>query len=53
MPLYCAITEDESLENINDVHYTWGNKCPHIKQSCLYNWNELATFFKYLEARKS
>ena len=27
--------------------YVWGQKYPHILQSWLNNWNELATFFKY------
>ena len=50
--VYCAITEEQALSNLNDFHDTWGSKYPHIKQSWLNHWNELATFYKYPEAIK-
>lgn len=46
--LYTAKTEEDAqlaLTKFNDI---WGGqKYPHILQSWLNNWNELATFFKY------
>lgn len=50
--VYTANTEEQALENLNEFHDIWGNKYPHIKQSWLNHWNELATFFKYPEAIK-
>ncbi len=50
--VYTANTEEQALENLNEFHDIWGNKYPHIKQSWLNHWNELATFYKYPEAIK-
>jgi transposase-like protein len=50
--VYTAISEEHALENLNDFHDIWGEKYPHIKQSWLNHWSELATFYKYPEAIK-
>ncbi len=50
--VYCAITEEQALQNLNEFHDIWGAKYPHIKQSWLNHWNELSTFYKYPEAIK-
>ncbi|PLY08337.1 MAG: IS256 family transposase [Arcobacter sp.] len=50
--VYTANNEEQALENLNEFHDIWGSKYPHIKQSWLNHWNELATFFKYPEAIK-
>ncbi len=50
--VYTAISEEHALENLNEFHDIWGEKYPHIKQSWLNHWDELATFYKYPEAIK-
>jgi transposase-like protein len=36
--------------NTPEFDELWGKKYPHITQSWTNNWNQLATFFKYLKS---
>ncbi len=45
--IYTAKTEEDAQLSLTEFNDIWGSKYPHILQSWLNNWNELATFFKY------
>ena len=45
--IYSAKTEEDAQLALTEFNDIWGQKYPHILQSWLNNWNELATFFKY------
>ena len=45
--IYTAKTEEDAQLALTEFNDIWGSKYPHILQSWLNNWNELATFFKY------
>jgi transposase-like protein len=45
--IYTAKTEEDAQLALTEFNDIWGLKYPHILQSWLNNWNELATFFKY------
>jgi transposase-like protein len=45
--IYSAKTEEDAQLALTEFNDIWGQKYPHISQSWLNNWNELATFFKY------
>ena len=45
--IYSAATEEDAQLALTEFNDIWGSKYPHILQSWLNNWNELATFFKY------
>ena len=45
--VYGAKTEEDAQLALTEFNDIWGSKYPHILQSWLNNWNELATFFKY------
>lgn len=45
--IYTASTEEDAQLALTEFNDIWGSKYPHILQSWLNNWNELATFFKY------
>ena len=45
--IYTAKTEEDTQLALTEFNDIWGSKYPHILQSWLNNWNELATFFKY------
>ncbi|MGJ0334492.1 IS256 family transposase [Aliarcobacter cryaerophilus] len=45
--IYSAATEEDAQLALTEFNDIWGKKYPHILQSWLNNWNELATFFKY------
>ena len=45
--IYSAATEEDAQLALTEFNDIWGQKYPHILQSWLNNWNELATFFKY------
>ena len=45
--IYTAKTEEDAQLALTEFNDNWGSKYPHILQSWLNNWNELATFFKY------
>lgn len=52
-PIYKAATEEMALVELDRLEEAWGSKYPLIIRSRRSNWNELATFFKYLpEIRK-
>lgn len=46
-PIYKASTEELALEALSEFDEKWGKKYPIITKSCMDNWAELATFFKY------
>jgi transposase-like protein len=50
--VYTAATEEDAQLALTEFHDIWGKKYPHITQSWINNWNELATFFKYPESIK-
>ena len=43
--IYTAKTEEDAQLALTEFNDIWGSKYPHILQSWLNNWNELATFF--------
>ncbi len=45
--IYTAATEEDAQLALTEFNDIWGQKYPHILQSWINNWNELATFFKY------
>ncbi len=45
--IYTAKTEEDAQIALTEFNDIWGSKYPHIAQSWINNWNELATFFKY------
>ncbi|MGJ0309178.1 IS256 family transposase [Aliarcobacter cryaerophilus] len=45
--IYIASTEEDAQIALTEFNDIWGSKYPHITQSWINNWNELATFFKY------
>ena len=45
--VYGAKTEEDAQIALTEFNDIWGSKYPHIAQSWINNWNELATFFKY------
>lgn len=45
--IYTAKTEEDAQLALTEFNDIWGSKYPHIAQSWINNWNELATFFKY------
>lgn len=45
--IYTAKTEEDAQLALTEFNDIWGSKYPHILQSWLNNWNQLATFFKY------
>ncbi len=45
--IYSAKTEEDAQLALTEFNDIWGQKYPHISQSWLNNWNELATFLKY------
>ena len=47
--VYTATTEKDAQAALLEFNDIWGKKYPHITQSWTNNWNELATFFKYLK----
>lgn len=47
-PIYKATTEDAALAELDRLEEIWGTKYPLIVRSWRNNWDELATFFKYL-----
>jgi putative transposase len=50
--VYTAPTEEDAQLALTEFDDIWGKKYPHITQSWLNNWNELATFYKYPESIK-
>jgi transposase-like protein len=50
--VYTAPTEEDAQLALTEFDDIWGKKYPHITQSWINNWNELATFFKYPESIK-
>ena len=44
--VYTAKTEEEAQLALTEFNDIWGNRYPHIAQSWISNWSELATFFK-------
>lgn len=46
-PIYKASTEELALEALSEFDEKWRKKYPIITKSCMDNWTELATFFKY------
>ena len=51
--IYSAATEEDAQLALTEFNDIWGKKYPHILQSWLNNWNELATFFKYPKSIKT
>lgn len=50
--VYTAPTEEDAQLALTEFHDIWGKKYPHITQSWINNWDELATFYKYPQAVK-
>jgi len=46
-PIYKAPTEQAALEELDQFEQTWGSKYPLMVRSWRFNWEEIATFFKY------
>ena len=46
-PIYKAPTEQAALEELDQFEQTWGSKYPLMARSWRFNWEEIATFFKY------
>ena len=51
--IYTAATEEDAQLALTEFNDIWGQKYPHILQSWINNWNELATFFKYPKSIKT
>ena len=47
-PIYKAPSEDSALQELEEFEIKWGSKYPLVVKSWRKNWDELATFFKYL-----
>ena len=50
--VYTAPTEEDAQLALTEFDDIWGEKYPHITQSWINNWDELATFYKYPQAVK-
>ena len=51
--VYQAATEEQALENLDELEETWGKKYPSSVGSWRNNWPQLSTYFKYpAEIRK-
>ena len=51
--IYQATTEEQALENLDELEETWGKKYPSSVASWRNNWPQLSTYFKYpAEIRK-
>ena len=50
--VYTAPTEEDAQLALTEFDDIWGKKYPHITQSWINNWDELATFYKYPQAVK-
>ena len=51
--VYQAATEEQALENLDELEETWGKKYPSSVASWRNNWPQLSTYFKYpAEIRK-
>lgn len=50
--VYTAPTEEDAQLALTEFDDIWGKKYPHITQSWITHWNELATFYKYPESIK-
>lgn len=51
--VYQAATEEQALENLDELETVWGKKYPSSVASWRNNWPQLSTYFKYpVEIRK-
>ena len=45
--IYCSVTEEEALQELDEFELRWGDKYPTVAQIWRRNWADLSTFFAY------